>query len=251
MTEFIGFVRFKNAKSYKSCLIKVDKGPRILVIDDENQIRRILKVTLEVHNYETTGVATGREGLNQAIIFYPDLIILDLGLPDMDGVEIIQQLREWSQTPIIILSAREDEEVKVKALDAGADDYVTKPFNMGELLARIRVALRHSTKSVDEPILTFGDLEIDLAHRLVTVAGQEVKLTPIEYEILKYLAIHAGKVVTHGQLLRTIWGRECQTETHYIRVYIGQLRHKLEPDPTRPRYILTEPGAGYRLVFKG
>jgi len=228
-----------------------DKGPRILVIDDENQIRRILKVALEAHNYETTGVANGREGLNQAIVFHPDLIILDLGLPDMDGVEIVQQLREWTQTPIIILSVREDEDDKVKALDAGADDYVTKPFNMGELLARIRVALRHIVKSEDEPVLTFGELSIDLAHRLVTVASQEIKLTPTEYEILKNLAIHAGKVLTHRHLLRTIWGTECQAEAHYLRVYIGQLRHKLEPDPSRPRYILTEPGVGYRLAFKG
>jgi two-component system, OmpR family, KDP operon response regulator KdpE len=226
-------------------------GPRILIIDDENQIRRMLKIALEAHNYEITEATNGQDGLGQAATYHPDLIILDLGLPDLDGIDIIQKLREWTQVPIIILSVREHENDKIKALDIGADDYVTKPFNMGELLARIRVALRHLAKSDDEPVLTFGDLSIDLAHRLVMVKDLDVKLTPTEYDILKNLAINAGKVLTHRQLLRTIWGAEYQEEAHYLRVYIGQLRHKIEPDPTRPQYILTEPGIGYRLAYKG
>lgn len=224
------------------------KGARILIIDDEPPIRRLLKVALAAHGYEPAEASSGQEGLQQAAVFHPDLIILDLGLPDLDGLEVIKRLREWSQAPIIILSVREQENDKIKALDSGADDYVTKPFSMGELLARMRVALRHAAKTEDEPVLTIGGLTIDLAHHLVKVEGREVKLTPTEYEILKNLAIHAGRVLTHRQLLRTIWGPEYQEETHYLRVYIGQLRRKIEPDPTRPRYIITEPGIGYRLV---
>jgi two-component system, OmpR family, KDP operon response regulator KdpE len=227
-----------------------DKCARILIIDDENQIQRMLKVALEAHHYEISMAATGQDGLNQAAIFHPDLILLDLGLPDFDGIEVVKRLREWSQTPVLILSVREHEDDKITALDYGADDYITKPFNMGELLARIRVALRHSAKTEDEPIFTFGELTIDLAHRLVTITGQEIKLTPIEYDILKNLALHAGRILTHRQLLRTIWGLEYQDETHYLRVYIGQLRHKIEKDPTRPQYIITEPGVGYRLAMK-
>lgn len=228
----------------------LSNGARILIIDDEPQIRRMLKVALTAHNYEVNDTPTGQEGLNQAAIFHPDLIVLDLGLPDLDGFEVIQKLREWSQVPVLILSVREHETDKIKALDAGADDYITKPFNMGEFLARIRVALRHVAKSENEPLLVFGDLSIDLAHRLVSVAGQEVRLTPTEYDILKNLALHAGRVLTHRQLLKTIWGVEYQEETHYLRVYVGQLRHKIEPDPTQPRYIITEPGVGYRLAIK-
>ncbi|WP_406676727.1 response regulator [Neomoorella carbonis] len=224
------------------------KGARILIIDDEPPIRRLLKVTLRAHGYELAEASSGQEGLYQAAVLHPDLIILDLGLPDLDGLEVIKRLREWSRAPIIILSVREQENDKIKALDAGADDYVTKPFSMGELLARMRVALRHAAKTGDEPVLTLGGLTVDLAHRLVKVDGQEVKLTPTEYEILKNLALNAGRVLTHRQLLRTIWGPEYQEETHYLRVYIGQLRRKIEPDPTRPRYIITEPGVGYRLV---
>jgi two-component system, OmpR family, KDP operon response regulator KdpE len=227
-----------------------DKGARILIIDDEYQIQRMLKVALEAHHYEISTAVTGQDGLNQAAIFHPDLILLDLGLPDLDGIEVVKRFREWSQTPVLILSVREHEDDKIKALDHGADDYITKPFNMGELLARIRVALRHASKTEDEPILTFGELTIDLAHRLVTITGQEIKLTPIEYDILKNLALHAGRILTHRQLLRTIWGLEYQEETHYLRVYIGQLRHKIEKDPTRPQYIITEPGVGYRLATK-
>jgi two-component system, OmpR family, KDP operon response regulator KdpE len=226
-------------------------GARILVIDDEKQIRRMLKAALSGYGYDIAEASSGHEGLNQTAIFHPDLIILDLGLPDLDGIEVIKRLREWTQIPIIILSVREHEDDKIKALDVGADDYVTKPFSMGELLARIRVALRHIAKSEDEPVLTFfGELTVDLAHRNVILKGEDVKLTPTEYEILKYLALQAGRVVTHGQLLRAIWGPNYQEETQYLRVYIGQLRRKIEADPSQPAYIITEPGVGYRLVTR-
>jgi len=224
------------------------KGARVLIIDDEPPIRRLLKVALTAHGYDPVEATSGQEGLQQAAFLHPDLIILDLGLPDLDGLEVIKSLREWSQVPVIILTVREHEQDKIAVLDVGADDYVTKPFSMGELLARMRVALRHAAQKEDEPVLHLGDLTVDLARRLVTVAGREVKLTPTEYEILKHLAVNAGRVLTHRQLLRTIWGPEYQDETHYLRVYIGQLRRKLEPDPARPRYIITEPGVGYRLV---
>ncbi len=174
--------------------------------------------------------------------------MLDLGLPDIDGIDVIRNLRDWTQIPIIVLSVREHEDDKIKALDAGADDYVTKPFSMGELLARLRVALRRAAKSDDKPILTFGELSVDLARRNVAMRGEEVKLTPTEYEVLKYLVQQAGRVVTHRQLLRAIWGSNYQEESQYLRVYIGQLRRKIESDPSQPSYIITEPGVGYRLV---
>lgn len=227
-----------------------NKGARVLVIDDENQIRKLLRVALTAHGYEIAEGNTGQQGLNEAACFHPDLIILDLGLPDMDGFNVIEHLREWTQVPIIVLSVCEHENDKIQALDAGADDYVTKPFSMGELFARIRVALRHAAKSEDEPVIVHGDLKIDLAHRTVLLEDKEVKLTPTEYDILKNLALHSGRVLTHRQLLRTIWGIEYQEETHYLRVFIGQLRRKIEKDPTRPKYIITEPGIGYRFVDK-
>ena len=226
----------------------VAEGARILVIDDEQQIRRMLRVALSGYGYSLSEAATGKEGLTQAAIFHPDLVILDLGLPDLDGMEVIGRLREWTQAPIIILSVREGEADKISGLDAGADDYLTKPFGMGELLARIRVAIRHAAGTEDEPVLTFPDLAVDLARRLVLLKGEELKLTPTEYEILKHLAFHAGRVVTHKQLLRAVWGPNFQEETHYLRVYIGQLRRKIEEDPARPRYILTEAGVGYRFI---
>jgi two-component system, OmpR family, KDP operon response regulator KdpE len=226
------------------------EGTRILVIDDEKQIRRMLKTALAGYGYNIEDASSGQEGLSKITIFHPDLIILDLGLPDLDGIEVIKRLREWSQTPIIVLSVREDEEDKIRALDAGADDYLTKPFSMGELLARLRVALRHMAKSEDEPVLVFGRLTIDLARRLVLLDGEEVKLTPTEYEILKYLAIQAGRVVTQRQLLRAVWGSNYQEHSQYLRVYVGQLRRKLEVDPSQPTYIITEPGVGYRLVTR-
>lgn len=224
------------------------QGARILVVDDEKQIRRMLKAALEGYGYDIAEAASGHEGLSQTSIFHPDVVILDLGLPDMDGIEVIERLREWTQVPVIVLSVREHEDDKVRALDAGADDYVTKPFGMSELLARLRAALRRMARSEDEPVLTFGELCLDLAHRSVTVRGDEVKLTPTEYEVLKYLAQKAGRVVTHRQLLLEIWGSNYQEHSQYLRVYIGQLRRKIEADPSQPAYIMTEPGVGYRLV---
>lgn len=226
----------------------MSEGARILVVDDEQQIRRMLKTALSGYGYNIGEAATAKEGLSQAAIFHPDLIVLDLGLPDADGMEVICHLREWTQVPIIVLSVREGETDKIGALDAGADDYLTKPFSMGELLARIRVALRHAAGSDDEPVLTFPDLVLDLARRVVLLKGQELKLTPTEYEIVKYLAIHAGRVVTHGQLLRAVWGPNYQESTQYLRVYVGQLRRKMEEEPARPRYIVTEAGVGYRFM---
>lgn len=225
-------------------------GARILVVDDEKQIRRMLKAALEGYGYNIGEAASGHEGLSQTSIFHPDVVILDLGLPDLDGIEVIGRLREWTQVPIIVLSVREHEDDKIKALDVGADDYVTKPFSMGELLARLRAALRRTAKSEDEPILTFDDLSLDLTHRKVTIKGEEVKLTPTEYEVLKYLAQQAGRVVTHRQLLKAVWGSNYQEHSQYLRVYIGQLRRKIEVDPSQPTYIITEPGVGYRLVTR-
>ncbi|MDF9408781.1 MAG: KDP operon transcriptional regulatory protein KdpE [Pelotomaculum sp. PtaB.Bin013] len=223
-------------------------GTRILVIDDEKQIRRLLKVTLSEHDYEVEEAVDGREGINKVLYCKPDLIILDLGLPDLDGIEVVKKLREWSGTPIIIISVREQENDKIAALDAGADDYVTKPFGMGELLARIRAAMRHASGAGDEPVMNFDELAVDIAHRRVTVGEKEIKLTPTEYEILKNLAVCAGKVLTHKQLLRAVWGPAYQNDAQYLRVYVGQLRRKIEVDPSRPRHIITEPGVGYRLL---
>lgn len=224
------------------------QGARILVVDDEKQIRRMLKAALAGYGYDIAEAASGHEGLSQTSIFHPDVVILDLGLPDMDGIEVIERLREWTEVPVIVLSVREHEDDKVRALDAGADDYVTKPFGMGELLARLRAALRRMARSEDEPVLALGELSLDLARRSVTVRGEEVKLTPTEYEVLKYLARKAGRVVTHRQLLLEIWGSNYQEHSQYLRVYIGQLRRKIEADPSQPAYIITEPGVGYRLV---
>ncbi len=227
-----------------------EKGMRILIVDDEPQIRKLLKVSLGAHGYDIGEAATGRDGINQAAIFKPDLIILDLGLPDIEGKDVVLQVREWSQVPIIILTARDQEQEKVETLDAGADDYITKPFGVSELMARMRVSLRRAAHSENEPVITCGDLSVDLAQRRVTVGGREVKLTPTEYDILKELVQHAGKVLTHKHLLRTVWGNYHNEDTHYIRVYIGQLRRKIEENPTQPRYIISEPGVGYRLMGK-
>jgi len=219
-----------------------------LVIDDEKQIRRLLKVALSGHSYEVEEAALGQEGLDKVVIYKPDLIILDLGLPDLNGLDVIRELREWSKIPVIILSVKEQESDKITALDAGADDYVTKPFSMGELLARIRAALRHVAGTGNEPFLQFGELVIDMARRRVTVGEKEIKLTPTEYELMKKLAVHAGKVLTHRQLLRDVWGPSYENDIHYLRVYVGQLRRKIEADPSRPKHLLTEPGVGYRLM---
>ncbi|MGE3537511.1 MAG: response regulator [Candidatus Tectimicrobiota bacterium] len=224
--------------------------PTILMIEDEPQIRRFLRVTLEAHGYRLIEAVTAQDGLLQAAMQQPEVIILDLGLPDLDGLEVTRRVREWSTVPILVLSARGQETDKVAALDLGADDYITKPFGAGELLARIRVALRHSqrlTSEAEEPVFTLGDLRVDLARRQVWVASQEIHLTPIEYKILATLVRYAGKVVTHRQLLKEVWGPGSVEATHYLRVYMGQLRHKLEADPARPRYLVTEAGVGYRL----
>jgi two-component system KDP operon response regulator KdpE len=225
-----------------------EKGTRILIIDDEPQISKLLRVSLGAHGYELDEAVNGSDGVVRAATFKPDLVILDLGLPDMDGKEVIKRIREWSETPIIILTVRDQEKEKVEALDAGADDYITKPFGVGELMARMRVALRRSSRQEDEPVFTYGGLSVDFAARRVTVDEREVKLTPTEYDIIRVLAQHAGKVLTHKQLLKAVWGNSYIDDTHYIRVYIGQLRRKIEENPTQPRYIITESGVGYRLM---
>lgn len=225
-----------------------DKGLRVLVIDDEPQIRKLLRVSLGAHGYTVHEAVSGQEGLTQAAVVKPDIVILDLGLPDSDGKEIVQRIREWSDVPIIILTARDQEQEKIDTLDVGADDYITKPFGVGELMARMRVSLRRAAHSEDEPVITCGDLAVDLAQRRVTVSGREIRLTPTEYDIIKVLAQNAGKVMTHKQLLKHVWGTSYNEDTHYIRVYIGQLRRKIEENPTQPRYIITESGVGYRLI---
>lgn len=228
-----------------------DGGPRILVVDDEQSIRRFLNVSLTAHGYAVFEAATGREALSAVAMRHPDLVLLDLGLPDLDGIEVTRRLREWTPTPIIILTVQEQEAAKVAALDAGADDYVTKPFGMGELLARIRAVQRRVMAPAGELVFTTGQLTVDLNRRLVTVAGREVQLTPNEYELLRSLVMQAGKVLTHRQLLRQVWGVAYESEMHLLRVNMSNLRHKLEPDPARPIYILTEPGVGYRLRVNG
>ena len=224
-----------------------DHPPRILVVDDEAAIRRLLATVLESSGFVVHLVENGSLGLAAAAAVRPDLILLDLGLPDLDGVEVIRRLREWSQTPIIVLSVREREDDKVGALDAGADDYLTKPFGVPELLARIRGSLRRVVGQAPEPVFRSGGLEVDLARRLVSVAGQEVQLTPTEYEILRLMVTHAGKVLTHRQLLSRIWGASHLEQPHVLRVNISNLRRKIERDPSRPSLLLTESGVGYRL----
>jgi two-component system KDP operon response regulator KdpE len=223
-------------------------APLILLIEDEPQMRRYLRAALESHDYRLVEATTSREGLAQATSRNPDVILLDLGLPDGDGIDLARRIREWASTPIIVISARGKEQDKVAALDAGADDYLTKPFGTDELLARLRVALRHVARtSDDDAVFTTGELRVDLAARHVSVAGAEVHLTPTEYKLLTTLVRNAGKVVTHRLLLKEVWGPNAVEHTHYLRVYMTQLRHKLERDPTRPRYLQTEAGVGYRL----
>ncbi|HEY6837419.1 MAG TPA: response regulator [Geobacteraceae bacterium] len=221
--------------------------PRILIVDDEASIQRFLHTALGTGEFSLHQAENGHAALAAAVATRPDIILLDLGLPDMDGVEVIRRIREWSQVPIIVLSVREREDDKVKALDAGADDYITKPFGMAELLARIRVALRRSLQQSPEPVFRLDDLEVNLPNRRVSVAGSDVQLTPTEYELLRLLVTHAGKVLTHGQILKQIWGIAYVEQPHVLRVNISNLRHKIEKDPSRPRYIVTEPGVGYRL----
>jgi len=222
--------------------------PLILIIEDEASLRRFLVPTLVNSDYQVLTAATGADGLAMARDHGPDLILLDLGLPDLEGGKVLQALRQWSLKPIIIISARTQEADKVQALDAGADDYLTKPFGAEELLARIRVALRHATRAQnDSPVLQCGALKLDLERREVSVDGVPVRLTPLEYRLLEALAQRAGKVATHAQLLNEVWGPVGEGQTHYLRIYMGTLRRKLEPDATRPRYLLTEPSIGYRL----
>lgn len=219
---------------------------RVLVVDDEAPIRRYLRAALGAQGLTVHESASGEEALQAVLSHRPDIIILDLGLPDIDGIEVTRRLREWSQTPIIILSVREAEQDKIAALDAGADDYLTKPFGTGELLARMRVALRRQLSVVNEPVFEFGGLKVDFSSRLVMINEREIQLTPTEYDLLKTLVTHAGKVITHRQLLRQVWG-EGYDDMHILRVNISNLRGKIEPDPSRPTYIHTEPGVGYRL----
>jgi len=224
-------------------------SPLVLLVEDEPQMRRFLRVALEGSGYRLQEAATGQEGLHLTASHRPQVILLDLGLPDMDGLELTRRLREWCATPIIVLSARGQEADKIGALDAGADDYLTKPFSTGELMARIRVALRHERQPEggEEPVFTLGRWRVDLARRQVLVDGEEVHLTPLEYKLFTTLIRHAGRVVTHQQLLREVWGGVPGAQPLYLRVYMTQLRHKLEEDPSRPRHLQTEPGVGYRL----
>lgn len=224
-------------------------GPKVLIVDDEPQIRRFLRASLQAHDYQVIEAENGKEGVRACTVQKPDLLILDLGLPDMDGLDVIKLVREWSSVPIIILSLRADDPDKIEALDRGANDYVTKPFSMGELLARMRVALRQGQAGAGDtgPVITAGEISIDLSKRLVTVSGTPVRLSRKEYDLLRILASHPGKVITHQQLLQEVWGPAYVEETQYLRVYIGQLRQKLEKEPAAPKYLVTEPGVGYRL----
>jgi two-component system, OmpR family, KDP operon response regulator KdpE len=222
-------------------------GLRVLVVDDERAIRRYLRAALNAQGSVVSEAPNGNEALQAAALDRPDLIILDLGLPDIDGVEVARRIREWSQVPIIILSVREQESDKIAALDAGADDYLTKPFGTGELMARIRAATRRSMHPESEPVMEVGKLKVDLARRRVTVDNVEVALTPTEYDILRLLAQNIGKMLTHRQILQNVWGQVYGEDLHLLRVNISNLRRKIEPDPGRPRYILTEAGVGYRL----
>jgi len=225
--------------------------PVVVVVDDEPQIRRFIRATLMSQRYRVHEAGTGTEGLVEAGTRQPDVMIVDLGLPDMDGLTFITRLREWSQVPIIVVSARGHESDKVAPLDAGADDYLSKPFGTNELLARIRVALRHAARTANDgatSVFRQGDLEVDLARRRVTVAGKETHLTPIEYRLIATLVKHAGKVLTRQQLLKEVWGKPYEEQAHYLHVYMGHLRRKIEMDPAQPRHLLTEPGVGYRLT---
>jgi two-component system, OmpR family, KDP operon response regulator KdpE len=226
------------------------REPLVLVVEDEPQVMRFLRATLPANGYRLIEAANGTQALVEAQTRQPDIVLLDLGLPDLDGFEVTRRIREWSAVPIVVISARGQERDKVQALDAGADDYLTKPFGTDELLARMRVALRHAARVAGgggEAVFETGDLRVDLSGRLVYRRGAEVRLTRTEYRLLAALVQHAGKVLTHRQLLREVWGPGSASETHYLRVYMAQLRHKLEDDPARPRHLLTETGVGYRL----
>lgn len=222
---------------------------KILIIDDEAEIRRLIKVSLESCSYTVLGAASGKEGIDKIIMDKPDIVLLDLGLPDMDGNEVIERVRQHFDVPIIVLSARDQENEKIRALDSGANDYLTKPFGLGELMARIRVCLRTYLAPGNENILKLDNLRMDLMHCQVFLGEKEISLTPIQFDLLKVLAQNAGKILTHRQILKKVWGIE-SNDLQYIRVYIGQLRQKIEKDPTRPKFIITEPGIGYRMMFE-
>jgi two-component system KDP operon response regulator KdpE len=223
--------------------------PRVLVIDDEAAILRFLKPALEADNYEIASTGTVSDGTRRIAAETPDIVLLDLGLPDGDGKDVIRRVREWSDLPIIVLSAREREIEKIEALDLGADDYVNKPFNVGELLARMRTALRHRMqRHAEMPVLRVGDLQVDAVRHRAVRAGVELRLTPKEFELLSFLARHPGRVLTHRQILTAVWGPAHTEDTQYLRVYVGQLRQKVERDPADPHIILTEPGIGYRIA---
>jgi two-component system, OmpR family, KDP operon response regulator KdpE len=226
----------------------MSEGPVILIIDDEVQIRRMLRLSLDAHGYQVKEATTSQEGLDQAALSKPDLIILDLGLPDHSGLETLKRLREWSRTPVIILSVKNSEQDKIELLDFGADDYLTKPFSIGELLARIRAALRRSIPESNEGVFTGGSLVIDFTKRIVTNNNEEIKLTPTEYSLLKLFARNAGKVLTHNQIMDELWGQDIHADPSYLRVYVLQLRKKIEKDPANPKLLITEPGVGYRLL---
>jgi two-component system KDP operon response regulator KdpE len=223
---------------------------KVLVIEDEAPLRRALRIFLEAHDYGVVLAASGREGLDLAAREHPDVVILDLGLPDMDGVGVATALRGWSQVPIVVLSARDTEPVKVAALDAGADDYVTKPFAMNEFLARLRAALRRAAPTEQERVISTDDFEIDLGAKQIHRNGTALHLTPTEWQIVEVLTRQRGRLVTQQQLLQQVWGPQYEKETHYLRIYMSQIRRKLEPDPSRPRYFITEPGMGYRFVME-
>ena len=225
-----------------------DKRAVALIIDDEVQIRRLLRLTLEAHSYRVFEAADGQTGLLEAAQRRPDIVLLDLGLPDLDGVTVLKRLREWSRVPVLVLSVRDREDDKIAALDHGADDYVTKPFSTGELMARLRVAQRHNQPPPAEAVFHSGAVEIDFVRRVVSRSGKEVKLTATEYSLLALLARHAGRVMTHRQLLKEVWGPNAVEQTHYLRVYVAHLREKLEADPNQPALLLTEAGVGYRLM---
>lgn len=224
--------------------------PVIIIIEDDPSIRRFLRTSLSTHGFNVFDADTGKQGIVEVGVRKPDLLILDLGLPDMDGIDVIKAIRVWSTVPIIILSARSTEQQKVDALDVGADDYLTKPFGFGELLARIRVALRHSVRlqeQIQGDVFITGSLSVDLLNRVVSIDGQDIHLTPIQYRLLTVLVKNAGKVLTHQQILKEVWGPSFEENAHYLRIYMSQLRQKLEADPTQPKLLLTESGVGYRL----
>ena len=223
---------------------------KVLVIEDEAALRRALRIFLEGHEYAVSLAASGQEGLDVAARDHPDVVILDLGLPDMDGVTVATALRGWSQVPIVVLSARDAESVKVAALDAGADDYVTKPFAMNEFLARLRAALRRAAPTEQERVVITPEFTIDLGAKKIHRGDELVHLTPTEWQIVEHLVANRGKLVTQQHLLQHVWGPQYESETHYLRIYLSQIRRKLEPDPSRPRYFITEPGMGYRFVLE-